>query len=395
MKSVWRAWLGVAAAISAVWLAPQCRAQPAPVLPAIAGELAGAVTAWPGAPALRWRCTFLPGGESGTVQAILTGEGEGTFLDVAVWMRADGALDWQLRRAELDLVVWAPALATRWPELWVYSCSGTVSLAGAGRFQSGILSGNATVRLAGGRVENTADQLVVEGIELMLTLDDLARLHSAPGQSLSWRAGRCAEIPLGAGLLQFSLAGETVQVERGEFNVMGGGLRLSPFTVNPSAPELEVVADVEQVDVAALLPLLPPLLSEAQGRLDGRLLLRYGAAGLSIGTGHLALRGGSPAQLRLLPSPGVLSGSLPPKVNELYPGLVRIEMGEAWLLADQLEVRFLPEGDPAGRSATVHLVGGPSDPSLRAPLILDLNIVGPLEPLVNLGVKLGMQSGGK
>jgi len=55
----------------------------------------------------------------------------------------------------------------------------------------------------------------------------------------------------------------------------------------------------------------------------------------------------------------------------------------------------LPEGDPAGRSATVHLVGGPSDPSLRAPLILDLNIVGPLEPLVNLGVKLGMQSGGK
>ena len=395
MKRVWRSWLGAAAAIAAVWLAPQCGAQPAPALPAIAGEIAGALSAWPGAPALRWRCTLAPGGDVGTVQVILTGEGEGSELEVAVTARPDGAIEWQLRRAELDLAVWAPALAARWPQLSGYFCTGKVSLAGAGVFQSGVVSGNAIVRLADGRVENLADKLVVEGIELTFALDDLTNLHSAPAQSLSWRDGKCGDIPLGSGRFLFSLAKDTVRVERGEWSVMGGSLVLSPFSVNPSVPELEIEADVTQLDVAALLPLLPPLLSEAKGRLDGRLVLHYGAAGLTIGNGRLTLRRGASAQLRLLPSPGVLSGSLPPKVNELYPGLVRIEMGEAYLVADQLEVRFLPEGDAAGRSATVHLVGGPSDPSLRASFVLDLNIVGPLAPLVNLGVKLGMNSGGK
>ncbi len=365
------------------------RATEATPLPPVAGELTGGVTAWPGAPALQWRCRFLPATGPGSLALVLEGTGAGTSLEIAVTLHPSGELVWQVRRAEIDLAVWQPALAARWPMLSAYTYSGRLLLGGQGTLKDGVVGGTASLELQEGRVENTAQKLVVEGITLSFQVDDLAARKSARAQRLAWSGGKSGAIPLGQGALTFSLAKEAVHVDGVEWAVLGGMLNVGSFDLDFARPEFDVAAQVSQLDVTLLLPLLPPVLAEAQGRLDGRLVLHYGSRGLAIGAGQLSLRSGTQAKLRLLPSPGILSGSLPKKVNDLYPGLVRIEMGETFLQADQMDVQFLPENDAAGRSATIRIAGGPSDRALKAPLILDLNIVGPLEPLVNLGVKLG------
>jgi hypothetical protein len=134
-----------------------------------------------------------------------------------------------------------------------------------------------------------------------------------------------------------------------------------------------------------LLPLLPPVVSEARGKLDGTMTLTRDAKGVQIGAGRLTLRPGEKAELRLMPVPGLLGGTLPPNVTKYYTGLADLEQGKVPLKADQLEITFTPEGDAEGRTATVHVAGGPVDPRLRAPVDLTVNVRGPLEWLVKLG----------
>jgi hypothetical protein len=110
---------------------------------------------------------------------------------------------------------------------------------------------------------------------------------------------------------------------------------------------------------------------------------------LQIAFARLALRPETTADLRLLPSPGLLTGSLPPTVLKYYPGLIKIETGEMPMRADRLEVHITPSGDTEGHSATVHLEGGPVDPSLHTPLVFDLNVNGSLEAVAPLLMKLG------
>jgi hypothetical protein len=71
-----------------------------------------------------------------------------------------------------------------------------------------------------------------------------------------------------------------------------------------------------------------------------------------------------------------------------------VEMGQASLLAERFEVRIDPDGDAEGRTATVNIVGGPVDKTLKAPLVLTINVRGPLAPLIKFGSTPGLQIGG-
>jgi hypothetical protein len=184
-------------------------------------------------------------------------------------------------------------------------------------------------------------------------------------------------------------------VNEAVIGLFGGELHLQAFTFSLTKGELAVDARVVGIDVGRLLPLLPPVLAEARGRLNGSLVIRRDATGVQLGEGRLALQPGQPAELRLEPTPGLLSQSLPATVLKYYPGLGQIETGEIPISANLLEVAFSPNGDAAGRTAYVHLAGGPVDPRLRAPIDLEVNVRGPLESLIKLGTSGRLRFGGK
>jgi len=364
--------------------------------PGIVGEIHGRLESLPSAPALQWSLTMMPG-DSGLPKLALRAEGEGTLMEAELSLlpAAPDAVHWRLKSVELDLTRWSEALAAQWPALTGVTLGGRVLVSGEGDWRDGRLSGRALVRVSEGRFDLPAKKLTLEGLDLALQIDDLAVRRTAPAQVLTLRGGHYDTITLGAARVMFALDGDRVQVADAVLEALGGRLVLAPFTVALNNPDLTVAARAEGIDVTLLLPLLPPILAEAQGRLDGELAFhRDASGGLQIASGRLGLRPETTAQLRLLPTPGLLSGSLPPRVLQAYPGLIKIETGEMSMRADRLEVHITPAGDAEGHSATVHLEGGPVDPALRAPLVFDLNVNGSLESLVKFGTDSRLKIGG-
>ena len=72
-------------------------------------------------------------------------------------------------------------------------------------------------------------------------------------------------------------------------------------------------------------------------------------------------------------------------LNEGWAGLTAAR-------ARVLEMTFTPLGDAEGRTAWVHLVGGPSDPELTAPIDTRVNVRGPLDKLVKIGADMSTDS---
>jgi hypothetical protein len=362
----------------------------------VSGELSGDYTPLnlPGAPTLHWKLGLAPDTRD-TRALTLDVEGTGTVLHLTLKLTDLESGTWRIEDGKVDIAPWlAAVLARLGDEFAGASAAGRLAVTGEGTWREGLPAGRATIVLRDGRLDDPAHKLSLEGMALDLTIDDLAARRSAPAQTLTWTSGRYDVVPLGPGRIEFALAGDAVRVTAAVLSAFGGELRLGEFTISLTRPEFAVTARATALDVQQLLPLLPPVLAEAHGRLDGSLTLKRDASGIQIGAGRLALRRGEAADLRLAPRPGLLSASLPPTVLKYYPGLGQIETGQIPLRAELLEIEFTPQGDAEGRTASVHLAGGPVDPKLHAPVDLVVNVRGPLESLVKLGTNSRLHFGG-
>ena len=370
-----------------------------PSWPGIVGEIHGRLESLPSAPALQWSLTVTPD-ETGLPNLALRAEGEGTLMEAEIGLlsAAPDAVHWRLKNVELDLARWSEALAAQWPALAGATLGGRVLVSGEGDWRDGQLSGRALVRLSEGRVDLPSKKLTLEGLELALQIDDLAARRTAPAQVLALRGGRYDLVTLGAARVVFALDGDKMRVAEAVLEALGGRLILAPFTVALANPDLTVAARAEQIDVTLLLPLLPPVLAEAHGHLNGDLTFRRDSTGIQILQGHLGLNPGEVADLLLAPSPGIFTRQLPTipayVVKLFYPWLAKIENGEVPIRAHRLDVDFTPNLDAEGHSGTVRIEGGPPGSAHEAPLLLDLNVYGPLEPLIKFGTDSRMHFGG-
>jgi hypothetical protein len=59
-----------------------------------------------------------------------------------------------------------------------------------------------------------------------------------------------------------------------------------------------------------------------------------------------------------------------------------------------LSAEFSPAGDALGRTGSVRLEAEPVDPQLIAPLVLEVNVAGPLDQLIKLGLNDRVKMGG-
>jgi hypothetical protein len=364
--------------------------------PSVVGELQGRLKSLPEAPALQWTLG-VTARETGPLVCTVRVMGEGTAVEAECELSAtDGVIRWRLRQAELDLARWQAALAAKFPQLAGINLGGILQAHGEGEWREGQVNGRMWLALADGRVAMPAKKFSLEGIACALQIDDLAKRRTAVAQVVTWQRGAFDVITYDPGRIVFSLDGETIRIDEASLGVLGGRLILAPFVFRVVDPEVTMAARAELIEVKLLLPLLPPMIAEAQGRLNGELTLHRDATGVQIRAGHLGLPAGEMADLRLLPTPGIFTSRLPPFiVKNFYPWLRQIENGTIPLRAHRMDVNFTPTLDAEGRSATVHIEGGPPTHPTKAPLRLDLNVHGPLEPLVKFGTDSRLRFGGK
>lgn len=364
-------------------------------LPPLDGEISGemSVPLLDRAPTLNWNLA---------IQTEKPRERNVTFLVDSPGMRVRGearldpagAGTWRIVEAAVGLSEWFRVVPLFVPRIAGVVVSGDLTFAGEGTLREGTVDGKAVIALREGRLDDPTHKILLEGISVDIEFENLAKLRTAPAQIFTWRSGRYDVVPIGVGRIEFEMDENEVRVTSALIDVFGGELQVGSLVMSTKRPEFSVDAQMAGVAVDQILFLLPPVLTEARGKLDGHVSLKRDAAGLQIGTGNLSLRPGETAELRLAPTPGLISSSLPNMVLQHYPGLREIEMGQMPLRADVLELTFTPYGDSAGRTAWVHVEGGPVDPKLRAPIDLTVNVQGPLQSLIKFGTNSRLRFGG-
>jgi hypothetical protein len=373
-------------------------------LPPLDGELAGEFdpVIFGGAPKLRWKMTV-------RTQTPLEREVAVDIDGLGFRLRGEARLDprgdgtWRISESEIDLGEWFGWVAAHLSaDLASATAGGKLRVTGAGSWRGGVLGGRASLSWREGTVtkfgtaaagsQQPKGGLFLEGISVDVNVADIAARRTELEQVFTWRSGRYDVVPLGVGRVEFALDGDQLRVNNAAIDVFGGELRVGSLEMSTSRPEFSVIAEMNGVAVDQIMFLLPRVLSEARGRVDGYVELKRDGSGIEIGNGRLALREGETADLRLAVKPGWLTTSLPPEIVKYFPGFRKIETGEIPIRARVLEMTFTPLGDARGRTAWVHVAGGPSDPELTAPIDTTINVRGPLEELVKIGADLGTDS---
>lgn len=248
------------------------------------------------------------------------------------------------------------------------------------------------VRLQDGTLANAGRNVALTGIDAALDFTDLNHLQSKPGSihARELRAGN-----LVASDLDFHLAfrdADHLAVSAATLRVLGGRLTAEPFVLQLDRGELEATVQADSLDIAEILALAKDVPATAVGRVNGRVPIRINSAGLRFGTGWLELTPGVRAEVQLR-AKGMLTSGVAPS-NASFPVLQKVENGLLRLRLTEMRIDLHPPNAPAGRSAELHFAGEPVDPSVKAPVSLDVNINGPLEQLVNFGFDRRVNFGG-
>lgn len=306
----------------------------------------------------------------------------------------EGALQFHVTDAELDLASWQGFIS----RLVVlpgghWSLAGKLRGSAIGTYAGGKLALAGDVELSDARFEFPARNVVADGVSAKFHFRDLDKFISEPGDVhvASLTAGEIKTTNL-----ELQLAFDTVEkiaVSHATLEAFGGRLAAEPFRFFPRQNELEAVLLVDGLVVEQLLALARDVPAKATGRVDGRVPLRIDGAGIRFGTGWLELKRGVYAEVQFN-ADGLLTSGVAPNSAQ-YTVMKKIEAGLLRLKLAELRLDIRPPKAPPGRSAIVHLAGSPVDPEVKAPVTLDLNVNGPFESLLNLGLNSRVSFGGK
>ena len=313
---------------------------------------------------------------------------EGTGLGV----KAEGTLNpatneltFRVTEAALDLQRWQ-AFAQRVILLpgGAWELAGKFQGSAEGRWAGKVFAATAHVQLREGRAANAERGVAVEGVEADLEFTDLDQVVTKPG-ALRVRSLQVGQVALRAIDAEIALeSASRLSVTRAKLQTLGGSVTAEPFKYYFNQRQLDVVLRAENISVEEVMALTKDLPAKASGRVDGRLPIHIDEGGFRLGTGWLALTPGVAAQIQFNAA-GLLTNGVAAN-SPSYSVLKKLESGLLQLKVGEMRLVIRPPDSPAGRSAQLHVSGEPVDPTVKAPVTLDLNVNGPLEKLLNLGL---------
>jgi hypothetical protein len=305
--------------------------------------------------------------------------GEGSFA------RSAERIDFQISQVEVDLHAWegflqqiVPLPGGRW------EMAGSLVGSVRGSYVDKRLSAEGSVQLRDGRFVHPDRNVTARGVRADFNFVDFDLLISKPG-TVHIDELRVGEIVASDLDFQLAFAGpEVIAVHRATLRALGGRLSAEPFKFFPRHAELEATLVADGIVVEQVLALAKDVPAKATGLVDGRVPIRIDASGLRFGSGYLELKRGAYAEIQFNAS-GLLTRGVAPN-NPSYATLQQVESGLLRLRLSELRLDLRPADAPPGRSATIRMAGQPVDPTVNAPVSLNLNVNGPLEHLLNLGL---------
>ena len=228
-------------------------------------------------------------------------------------------------------------------------------------------------------------KLTVSGLELDLRLEDMLQARTAPFQALRFAKAVIQDITVDGGQIVFAAAGpESFSLLRCELNWCGGQVHTQAVQLNPRNLDLDLVLFAENVAFIRALNLVKGFKAKGNGVLNGKLPISYHKGRLTYANGYLYSVPGQPGSLQL-ESTGWLTSAVPAD-NPAYAELQQAEKALEDFRLDVFRLEFT--GKQAGTpGAKIRLAG--EGVNGKAPVTLNLNVNGPIEEVLNVGLRLG------
>ena len=388
-------------------------AQLMPLLLRLSGEVKGVYTPVERR-ALTWSIGLSPTADGllRMGEAVVSGPDFSVRVALQVDM-ATGRVKWRVTEGRIDPGAWLTALSPR-SELAALAgttVTGFLEITGEGEWLDGKPTGTVLIDWREGTARNDAQGWSLAGVTVQAG-GDVAALAAgrvpvklAVGTISTARFG-ARNLTAAAVVTEFS----GIAVESARVEIAGGEVTAEPFAVAFAEPKLGVTLAMRRVGLQDLIVFVPTTLSDAHGRINGRLHLDWNAAdGVQLGLGELALDKTEAATLRMAENAGFLTAKMPvrfvlvppnwPKFfqrvlslnNPSYPPLKEIELGKLGLHVETLDVKLHPEGDELGRSASVFIRARPDQvDNLIREVTFQINVSGPLASVLRVGMKQKM-----
>ena len=278
--------------------------------------------------------------------------------------------------------------------------SGTVSTTGTYHYSQQSTDATATAVLQDGSVSIPNNNLDLTGIEATMDIESLIELRSTPGKSeASIDLIQLGDLAFKDTEFHFDLLdSKTLQLTSGTTGLFDGTLSLSPSTFEFNPTQVETSIAFEQLSLKAIVEGMDLFDGTMEGAVSGHLPIRFRNGRFETSTGYLELSEGIPAKLNYntdgLFTPkekedkGFLA-SIGDKIMEklkLAPENV-VEDALSDLTLKELRIDLFPEDSP-NTPARIHLAGEGVTGNTVVPMILDTNINGTTDELIQFLLRI-------
>ncbi|MCZ6673033.1 MAG: YdbH domain-containing protein [Verrucomicrobia bacterium] len=278
--------------------------------------------------------------------------------------------------------------------------SGTISANGGFDFANGFFDASSEITLLDGSISIPRSNLEATGIQSSLTLSSLKSLKSEPGQS-TFAIDR---IELGD--LEFEkthinfdiLDSKSILLTSGTTDLFDGNLRLSPTTITLNPTTFETVIAFERLSLKAIVDGINLFKGTMEGAISGHLPISFKDGSFQTSDGHLTLSEGETARL-IYNTEGLFEPSEPTdrgflqsigdkileKLKLAPENVVKDALSNLTIL--ELRIDLFPEDSP-DTPARIHLVGEGLTGKTKVPMVLDTNINGTTDELIQFLLRI-------
>jgi hypothetical protein len=164
--------------------------------------------------------------------------------------------------------------------------------------------------------------LALEGINMALSMPELPKLRSAPGQQIHFGRISLGDFVAQKGRIDFQIeSAKSILIEKMHFLWCGGNVETQSMRVSPAAKDYHITFYCDRLNLAKVLEQFGAAAAEGQGSVNGRIPLRYKNGQVKFDDGFLFSTPGEGGKIHLSGT-DMLTAGIPPDT----PQYVQMEL---------------------------------------------------------------------